>query len=26
VVEIPTSLLGGRILGAQVTALRFVPA
>jgi len=26
VVEIPTSLLGGRILGAQVTALRFVSA
>ena len=26
VVEVPTSLLGGRILGAQVTALRFVPA
>ena len=25
-VEVPTSLLGGRILGAQVTALRFVPA
>ena len=26
VIEVPSALLGGRILGAQVTALRFVPA